>query len=110
MLEPVETAMFNAFDAAHAAQWKALRARFYADNEEVKAATVGSGAGLPRLTAFDRPERRAARCDWRQGRAWEWDGTLEKLWVGRPTAACLQLTSGLADRSTRTHLSANGSA
>jgi hypothetical protein len=45
MLEPVETAMFNVFDAAHAAQWRALRARFYADNEEVKAATVGLGFG-----------------------------------------------------------------
>lgn len=39
MVEPVETAMFNAFDQAHAPQWKALRAHFYADNEKVKAAT-----------------------------------------------------------------------
>jgi hypothetical protein len=40
MVEPVETAMFNVFDVAHASQWRALRARFYQDNEEVKAATV----------------------------------------------------------------------
>ena len=41
MVQPVETALFNVFDAAHAAQWRALRQRFYQDNEEVKAATVG---------------------------------------------------------------------
>lgn len=39
MVEPVETAMFDAFDQAHAPQWRALRAHFYADNEKVKAAT-----------------------------------------------------------------------
>lgn len=39
MVEPVETAMFDMFDQAHAMQWKSLRARFYTDNEEVKAAT-----------------------------------------------------------------------
>lgn len=31
--------MFDVFDQAHAPQWRALRARFFADNEEVKAAT-----------------------------------------------------------------------
>ncbi len=40
MVEPVETALFNVFDAAHASQWRVLRQRFYQDNEEVKAATV----------------------------------------------------------------------
>lgn len=39
LVEPVETAMFNPFDQAHAPQWKALKAHFYADNEKVKAAT-----------------------------------------------------------------------
>lgn len=39
IVEPVETVMFDAFDQAHAPQWRALRARFFADNEEVKAAT-----------------------------------------------------------------------
>lgn len=31
--------MFDVLDQAHAPQWRALRARFFADNEEVKAAT-----------------------------------------------------------------------
>lgn len=39
IVEPVETVMFDLFDQAHAPQWRALRARFFADNEEVKAAT-----------------------------------------------------------------------
>lgn len=39
IVEPVETVMFDVFDQAHAPQWRALRARFFADNEEVKAAT-----------------------------------------------------------------------
>jgi dynein heavy chain len=39
MVEPVETVMFNPFDQANAPQWKALCARFYQDNEDVKAAT-----------------------------------------------------------------------
>jgi dynein heavy chain len=39
IVEPVETALFDAFERAHAPQWRALRARFFADNEEVKAAT-----------------------------------------------------------------------
>lgn len=45
MVEPVETALFNVFDSAHAGQWRALRARFYQDNDEVKASTVRSGGG-----------------------------------------------------------------
>lgn len=40
MVEPIETALFNVFDVAHASQWRALRQRFHQDNEEVKAATV----------------------------------------------------------------------
>lgn len=40
MVEPVETVLFNVFDSAHAGQWRALRARFYQDNDEVKASTV----------------------------------------------------------------------
>lgn len=39
MVEPLEGAVFDVFDAAHAPQWRALRARFGADNEDVKAAT-----------------------------------------------------------------------
>lgn len=39
IVEPVETVMFDVFDQAHAPQWRALRARFFADNEEVKTAT-----------------------------------------------------------------------
>lgn len=39
IVEPVETVMFDVFDQAHAPQWRSLRARFFADNEEVKAAT-----------------------------------------------------------------------
>eukprot|EP00879_Flechtneria_rotunda_P021064 GHRR01022190.1.p2 GENE.GHRR01022190.1~~GHRR01022190.1.p2 ORF type:complete len:178 (+),score=65.74 GHRR01022190.1:125-658(+) len=39
MVEQVETAMFDVFDQANAPQWKQLRARFNADNEDVKAAT-----------------------------------------------------------------------
>jgi dynein heavy chain len=39
IVEPVETAMLDVFDQGHAAQWRALRAHFFADNEEVKAAT-----------------------------------------------------------------------
>lgn len=39
IVEPVETVIFDVFDQAHAPQWRALRARFFADNEEVKTAT-----------------------------------------------------------------------
>jgi dynein heavy chain len=39
IVEPVETVMFDVFEQAHAPQWRALRTRFFADNEEVKAAT-----------------------------------------------------------------------
>lgn len=45
MAEPVETALFNVFDSAHAGQWRALWARFYQDNDEVKASTVRWGRG-----------------------------------------------------------------
>lgn len=38
-MEPVETVMFDVFDQTHGPQWRSLRARFFADNEEVKAAT-----------------------------------------------------------------------
>jgi dynein heavy chain len=54
MVEPVETALFSVFDVAHATQWRALRSRFYEDNEEVKAATVRRRARTDR-------SRRAAR-------------------------------------------------
>lgn len=39
IVEPVETVMFDVFDQTHGPQWRSLRARFFADNEEVKAAT-----------------------------------------------------------------------
>jgi hypothetical protein len=39
IVEPVETVMYDVFDQTHAPQWRSLRARFFADNEEVKAAT-----------------------------------------------------------------------
>jgi hypothetical protein len=36
MYEPVELVMFNVFDYANAADWKAVKAAFYADNEDIK--------------------------------------------------------------------------
>jgi dynein heavy chain, axonemal len=39
MVEPVETALFDVFDAANAPHWRTLRSHFFADNDKVKAAT-----------------------------------------------------------------------
>lgn len=39
MYEPVEATMFNIFDYGNAAEWKAVKAAFYADNEDIKSAT-----------------------------------------------------------------------
>jgi hypothetical protein len=36
MYEPVELVMFNVFDYTNAADWKAVKAAFYADNEDIK--------------------------------------------------------------------------
>eukprot|EP00798_Chlamydomonas_sp_ICE-L_P031817 gene31817-7021_t len=39
MYEPVEAVMFNIFDYGNNAEWKAIKATFYADNEDIKSAT-----------------------------------------------------------------------
>jgi dynein heavy chain len=39
MYEPIETIAFNVFDYANAHEWKAAKAQFYSDNEDIKAAT-----------------------------------------------------------------------
>ena len=67
MVEPVETALFNVFDSAHAGQWRAQRARFYQDNEEVKAATVRKARHRCLWLAW--PAAPRAGCFWRAGAA-----------------------------------------
>jgi len=39
MVEPVEGVAFNPFNRAHAADWKAVRARFARDADDIKLAT-----------------------------------------------------------------------
>ncbi|GLI59150.1 hypothetical protein VaNZ11_000978 [Volvox africanus] len=39
MYEPIETIAFNVFDFANGHEWKAAKAQFYSDNEDIKAAT-----------------------------------------------------------------------
>ncbi|KXZ49756.1 DHC2 protein [Gonium pectorale] len=39
MYEPIETIPFNVFDYGNAHEWKAAKAQFYSDNEDIKAAT-----------------------------------------------------------------------
>lgn len=39
LVEPLEGLSYNAFDPTCAAQWRATKARFYEDNEAIKAAT-----------------------------------------------------------------------
>ncbi|MEW5308429.1 MAG: hypothetical protein WDW38_000392 [Sanguina aurantia] len=39
MYEPIETVSFNLFDFGNTGDWKAAKANFYSDNEDIKAAT-----------------------------------------------------------------------
>jgi hypothetical protein len=39
LVEPLEGLSYNTFDPTCAAQWRATKARFYEDNEAIKAAT-----------------------------------------------------------------------
>lgn len=46
MYEPIEATQFDVFDQTNAAEWKAVRAAFFTDNEDIK---VG-GCTLPDMT------------------------------------------------------------
>lgn len=39
MYEPIESIAFNVFDYGNSHEWKMAKAQFYADNEDIKAAT-----------------------------------------------------------------------
>lgn len=39
MYEPIELITFNVFDYGNSSEWKAVKAAFYSDNEDIKAGT-----------------------------------------------------------------------